>query len=306
MTAVLILFFPALILARLIPPPAGAERGLEWATLNVALPALILSRLPSIRLSTAAFVPGIVAWTMLALSAGLVLGAARWFGWDKATTGALLLVVPVGNTSFFGLPAIRAIAGEQAVPTIVLYDQLGTSLAVATYCAVIVAVYAGTQRPSVGETLRKVCTFPPLVSIVAALTIAGVSMVRGSTFAWPAAVGEPLELAGTAVSAVALWAVAVRASRLHWRTPDGPLLAGLALKLAIVPALLVGIVVGVRVDRTFELNVSLLETAMPSGIAASILAANVNLAADLATRMAVSGILLAFVTVPLWGQVLGF
>jgi len=65
---------------------------------------------------------------MLLFSAGLVFLAARLWRWERSTTGVLLLVVPLGNTSFLGVPMIQTFFGAAGLPPLIIYDQLGTMM----------------------------------------------------------------------------------------------------------------------------------------------------------------------------------
>jgi malate permease and related proteins len=78
-----------------------------------------------------------------------VWGLARLARLDARTSGTLLLVVPLANTSFLGFPAVEALLGADHLPAAVVYDQLGSFLALATYGAVVAAATA-TRPPGPG------------------------------------------------------------------------------------------------------------------------------------------------------------
>ena len=71
----------------------------------------------------------------------VVLAIGRWQQWDRGTMGVLLLVVPLGNTSFLGIPMIQAFFGAAGLPYLIIYDQLGTMMIMGTYGSVILALY---------------------------------------------------------------------------------------------------------------------------------------------------------------------
>src|SRR5690606_11018524 len=103
------------------------------------LPALILAELPELALGADLVVPVAAAWACLALAAASVGIGARRHGWPRATTGALLLVTPLGNTTFLGLPLVEALLGTDAIPRALAIDQLGTFVGLSTYGAVVAA-----------------------------------------------------------------------------------------------------------------------------------------------------------------------
>lgn len=127
--------------------PEGTVPALNFLVIYVALPALL-------------------PWAMLVVSALAILAAARLLAWDRPTTGALLLV-PLGNTSFMGIPLVNAFFGEVGIPYAVIYDQIGSFLALATYGSLVVAVYGGQgERPTWRTVAKKIATFPPFLALL--------------------------------------------------------------------------------------------------------------------------------------------
>ena len=107
--AVALCLLAGLALQRLRSFPATtAAQGLNAFAIHVALPALVLQQVSSLRFSTEVLIPVLTPWLLLLLSVGIVLLLGRMFRWSRDTTGALLLVVPLGNTSFAGLPLVEA------------------------------------------------------------------------------------------------------------------------------------------------------------------------------------------------------
>jgi predicted permease len=84
-----------------------------------------------------------------------------------------------------------------------------------------------------------------------------------------------------------------------------PLTVGLVFKLAIAPALILLLFAGLLGERGAVLQVTVFEAAMPPMIGASIVAMDHELDPPLLTLMVGIGIPLAFLTLPLWYQLLG-
>ena len=152
--------------------PARAADTLNLVVLYVNLPAMVLlyaSRLtPSRQLLAVAMLP----WAQLLVVAALVLLLARALRWPRAVEGALLLTVPLGNTSYLGYPLTRALFGDAALPYAVAYDQFGSFLILSTYGVVVLAVYGHGVRPRPWHILRRVLTFPAFLALLLALAIA--------------------------------------------------------------------------------------------------------------------------------------
>lgn len=286
---ILLLLAAGMGLRRLPAFPEQTGQVLNMFVVYVSLPALVLVQVPRLTISADLWVPIAMPWFLLAVSAGMVLVLARLFSWERGVTGGLLLVVPLGNTSFLGVPMVETFFGPSHVGYALLYDQLGTFLALATYGAVVLAAYGGEGRVTVPGVLRRVVTFPPFLSLLAGLAF--------SQWPYPEMVGTVLErIAGTLVPVVM---VAV-GFQLQPRLPHGhlvPLGAGLGLKLVVAPLLALGTVtvLGLTGEAT---RVAVFEAGMPAMITAGALAMAAGLAAETMAAIVGLGILLSFATLP--------
>ena len=92
--------------------PTQAAVSLNLYVIWVALPALILRQVPTLTFSSELLTPLLLPWIMVAVGAGLALLGTRLFLWPRGITGILLLTIPLGNTSFLGIPMITAFFGE--------------------------------------------------------------------------------------------------------------------------------------------------------------------------------------------------
>jgi len=289
-----VLFILALLvigkgLSRLSVFPRDTFTVLANFIIYISLPALILVRFPKLEVSSAVLGPLIMPWAMLAVSAALVLLLARARNWSRSTTGALLLVVPLGNTSFLGIPMIEQFFGPQALPYALLYDQFGTFLALATYGSFVVAVYAGKEAPTLRGIATRVVTFPPFLAMLFAL----------ATRAWPypPAAMRMLGMLEATLVPVVMIAVGFRMVLKLPKQALGPLGAGLGIKLAVAPLLALGCCRLLGWDNE-PLRVAIMEAGMPPQITGGAVAIAAGLDPELASAMVGYGILLSFVTLP--------
>ncbi|MFH2123224.1 MAG: AEC family transporter [Pseudomonadota bacterium] len=280
-------------LRRLPQFPKETAQVLNLFVIYVSLPALILLKVPELTFSRDILSPVIMPWVMLVVSAVIILLAARLYHWPQGMTGALLLLVPLGNTSFLGIPIVRAFFGEAGIPYAVLYDQLGSFLALATYGTVILALYGSGDRPRLALIVKKVITFPPFLALVLAM------ICRNIVF--PAPVISLLNsLAATLVPVVMIAVGYQLTPRLH---PGmlSPLLIGLSVKLVAAPLLALAICRLLGID-TLAVRVAIFEAGMPPMVSAGALAIMAGLAPELTAAMVGVGILLSFLTLPLLFQ----
>jgi predicted permease len=276
-------------LKRLPAFPATTGQSLNMYVIYVSLPALVLVQVPKLKVSADLWVPVVLPWAMLALSAALVLLLGKLLRWERGVVGGLLLGVPLGNTSFLGIPFVQALFGPAGVPYAVLYDQLGTFLALAVYGAVVLAFFGGEGKPDAGKILKRIITFPPFLAMVAAF------LIRDATP--PAAVTAALERIGGTLVPVVMVAVGFQ---LTLRVPKGqvaPMAMGLGIKMILAPLVALGALgaLGIGGEAT---RVAIFESGMAPMITAGALAIAAGLAPEMMAAMVGLGIVLSFVTLP--------
>lgn len=297
-------------LRRLPGMPADGSTVLNQVVINMALPALVLLKIPELAFGRSVLVPVLMPWLMLLVFAALTLLVARRAGWSRQVTGCLLLLVPLGNTSFLGIPMVNAFFGESGVAYAVLYDQLGSFLALAIYGSLIVALYGregvgpgggGGLGAMVRQVAARIIRFPPFIALLAGFAM---NLRPGpGAWSWPEPVAALLAtLAATLVPLVMLavgWQLTLRLPREYL----APLGVGLGLKMAAAPvlALLLCWLLG-WVDE--PARVAIFEAGMPPMISAGALAMVAGLAPSLAAGLAGFGVLLAFITLPLLHQLM--
>lgn len=294
MLAVLGLLACGVVAGRTRALPEGTAAVLDRLVIVLALPGLVLARVPALELDVTTLVPVAVAWGQLLLLISLVLLLARALGWSHVTTGTMLLCVPLGNTSFLGVPAVEALLGGEHVAYAIVYDQLGSFLALSTWGAFVAARYGGGARPTTATVLRRIATFPPFVALVVAFVVRSTGL--------PTPIEEVAELLGATLTPLAMLAIGLRL-RLPPRSSTGPLATGLALRMAVAPAAVLGVAALVGgVGAAWDTSV--LEAAMPPMVTAGIVATDAGLDDQLATALVGGGILLALVSLPLVAAIL--
>jgi predicted permease len=170
MLAVALWFAAGVVLSRGWKGAAAIGGVLHKWVLWAALPALVLAKVPTMRLDSDAAVPVIAAWLCVGAGAAAVLIVARTSRWPGEVTGVMLLLVPLGNTSFLGLPVVSSLLGEDHLPAALAFDQLGTFLALATYGTWVAARYGnGDGRPA--DVALRIATFPPFVALAASFLL---------------------------------------------------------------------------------------------------------------------------------------
>jgi len=272
--------------------PDSLAESLTSFVIYVSLPALILARIPDLQFAGDVLIPVILPWIMLGASALMVLAVCRISGWTGRTKALLLLLVPLGNTSFLGIPMVETFFGEAGVQFALLYDQLGSFLSLAVYGSFIVAYYGTGEEerkahPAFGTVSRGIIAFPPFLALLAAFVLRatgipdparGVFRILGDTLV-------PLVMVAVGFK------IRLRMDHRHL----APFGAGLAVKMAVAPLLALALCRLARVDG-LAADVSVFEAGMPPMIAAWALAMKADFEPELGAGMVGFGILFSFVS----------
>lgn len=285
-----------LLLQRLPQLPKDAAQTLNLFVIYVSLPALVLLKVPQLEFSRQLLVPALLPWGMLAVSALAVLLLARALAWSREITGALLLLVPLGNTSFLGIPMVNAFFGEAGIPFALIYDQFGSFLALATYGSLVVAIYGSQgEKPTLQTVGKKIVTFPPFLALLLALAL--------SSWSPPEPFTALLESLAATLVPVVMIAVGLQLTLRLNREVLAPMGLGLAIKLCLAPLLALLAVKSMGLEG-LAVQVAVFEAGMPPMVSAGALAVVAGLSPKLTAAMVGLGILLSFVTLPLLFQLI--
>ena len=279
-------------------PDFSAETGkvLNLFVIYISLPALVLLKIPDLIFSQNLLVPALMPWGMLLFSCALILILSGILKWDRATTGCLLLLVPLGNTSFLGIPMVKAFFGDQAISTALLYDQLGSFLALATYGSLVLAIYGtGKSSPTFRGVLKRVISFPPFIALILAFVI--------KDFPYPSIAVNLLKILSSTLVPLVMIAVGFQLTFQLDRKIASQLGVGLFIKLIAAPltALVLCKMIGLQGETV---RVSIFEAGMPPMVSAGALAILANLSPALTAALVGIGIVLSFATLPVLHQLL--
>lgn len=269
---------------------------LNLIVIYISLPALVLLKIPDLVFSKNLLVPALMPWVMLLLSCSAILLLSKILKWQRAATGCLLLLIPLGNTSFLGIPMVKAFFGDQAIPYAVLYDQLGSFLALATYGSFILAYYgSGEKRPTLATVMKKIVSFPPFIALIVAFLLKAVP--------YPATAVSLLKILASTLVPLVMIAVGFQLTLRLNRKVTSQLCIGLSIKLIAAPiaALFLCKIAGLSGEAV---QVSIFESGMPPMVSAGALAILANLSPQLAAALVGIGIVLSFMTLPFLYQML--
>lgn len=267
--------------------PEEAANILNKFVIFISLPAMILLQIPKLTLSMDIMIPVIIAWSVMILTAMLTLLISTKLHFSKEVTGALMLVSVLTNSSFLGIPIINAYLGDEALPFILVYDQLGTFLALATYGIFVAAYYSNRSEINVQIMAVKILTFPPFVSLVVALFFIGTPFLD--------VISNVLATLANTIVPIALVAVGLQ---LKLKLPGHeikPFATALFIKLIIAPMIAL-VMVKIAGWTNLAASVSVMEAGMAPMITAGAMASLSGLAPRLSSAIVGYGILISFLT----------
>jgi len=270
--------------------PEQTSQVLNLFIIYISLPAIIINEVPKITFSSEILIPVFIAWTTTILGAISILILSKIFKWNRNTTGALLLVGVLGNTSFIGIPMVSHYFGVAGLPYVIIYDQIGTFLALSTYGAVVIAIYSDNDgaKVSVQSILEKIFKFPPFISLMIAFALNGIE--------FEPAISNALSTLGNTLIPLALISVGYNLQLKIPKKDMSPFLLGIANKLILLPIFAFTIVYLFGFEG-FITDVSLLESAMGPMITAGVVASMAGLAPKLVSSILGYGIFISIVTI---------
>lgn len=288
-----------LCVAHLRPNPQELARNLNWWVLNIALPAAVLHLIPRLQLDTSLLLLPIAMWLVFGGSWLLFHGLGKRFGWSASTIGATVLTAGLSNASFVGFPLIEALRGHDALPYAAVADQLGVFLSLSVGGSLVVMLYSANHGRSTG-LLARIVRFPPFAALIIAL-------LSRALPAWPDYIDDVFSRVAVTLTPLALFSIGLQ---LRFKLPAhhvGPVATGLAWKLGLAPLMIYGLALGLGSFMLLNNNVTavaVLQAAMGPMASAAILCEQHDLDPPLANFMVGVGVLISFVTVPLWNLAL--
>jgi malate permease and related proteins len=230
--------------------------------------------------------------------------AGRVLRWSRATEGALVLTCGLGNTSFVGLPLVRAFFGPEGLPTAVLLDQLGTFLVLSTL-GFATAAFASGRGLSFSRVTVRLLTFPAFLCLPLAMLL--------RSWEYPPfllAVLHPLSELLTPLALLSVvWRLVAFREKGRGKERLGsvllrPLVVALTYRLVLAPAAVIAVYGGILGQRGLSAQVVFLEAAMGPMIMGAVISREFGLAPVLADRVLLIGIPLSLLTASAWMQLI--
>jgi predicted permease len=283
---------------RLFTLPEKAPQWINQFIIYVSLPSVILRQLPALEFHGNAILPILCPWAFFLVSLAAVHVVSERQQWPRDIKGALLMLIPMGNTSYLGYPMVRAFFGEEGMPYAIVFDQIGNFLLLAIFAPIIMARFGSQLTDSSWRAIvRRIVSFPPFIALCVALTLM-------RNVALPAWLDQSLLLLGKTMAPLAMFIIGLQLSPRVPRELRSPLAFALGMKLVVSPLVALALCLAAAAffvsGSTMVMQVSIFEAAMPTMVTAAILAMTAGLSPRLCTATVGLGLCVSLLTLPLW------
>lgn len=282
-----------IFLQKLIQAPEKLARKLNDFLIFIILPALALKYLPSIQLVPELALPIASAWISFAVSWIIFGWAGKKLSWSNSLTGCLIITAGLANTSFVGIPIVKALFGEEGVKIAFLIDQGGSFIIVSSVAIIVASIYSSGRKRK-RDISKKIFTFPPFIFFILAM------MMNIFKIQTPVILELPLDLIVFTLTPVALTSVGLQVKINLMAIKSRYLWLGLGYKLVLIPFVILILFRDIFQLKGLILQVSVIEAAMAPMITGSIIAISHNLEPKLASLLVGVGIPLSLITIGLW------
>jgi hypothetical protein len=279
-------------------PLQKASRWVNFYLFNFVLPAMALVYIPEIKPGWELLIPISAAWFTFLLS-WLIFGMlGKALKWDRQTTGCLIIVAGLANTSFLGFPIIEGLYGKEGLPIALLIDQGGSFLLVSSLSIVVGTIYSHQEGKLSGIPI-KIITFPPFLFLLATLVMSFLGW-KTPDFLLPA-----VSLVARTMAPVAIFAIGLKFSMDFDSLRSTHYWLGMGYRVLLAPAVVYLVYRNLLPAHELPFKVTILESGMAPMITGSIVAIQYDLKPKLATLLASLGIPISMITILIWYFLLG-
>lgn len=279
-------------------PLEKASTWVNFYLFNFVLPAMALLYIPEIKPGWDLLIPISAAWFTFLLSWLVFAVLGKVLKWDRQTTGCLIIVAGLANTSFLGFPFIEILYGKEGLPIALLIDQGGSFLLVSSLSIVVGTIYSH-QEGKLSAIPRKILTFPPFLFLLATLVM--------SFLGWktPEFLLPVVTAIAKTMAPVAIFAIGLKFSLDFESLKSNHYWLAMGYRLVLAPAVVYLLYRNFLSIEELPFKVTILESGMAPMITGSIVAIQYNLRPKLATLLASLGIPISIITVLIWYFLLG-
>lgn len=289
----------AIVLRRLSVIPHGSEMVFGRLVTDFAMPALIFASLSTHPVTEIQLYGALLLFAAIApvMVAAWLIGRAMQL--DRPALGSLIMVSGFGGTGTLGFAIIQHVFGDdqQMMADAVVMGQFGNLLPALTIGVAVSIIFGqGRDEP---VTVRSALG-PMVASPIFAATVLGIaaSFVDLKTHVWPLSlIYEYLHIASATLSVFVGFAIGLMLKPIAYRAIAVLAVIAVVLKLVIEPLIGWSMTLLVALPD-MERQLLILDTALPTGTIAAVVAARYGCDGAMASALVVATLIVSLVLLP--------
>lgn len=265
----------------------------------IGFPALVIFSMIQLDLSKNSYSTFIILNSIIVLASMLVVfPLAKIFNWSVNVKRSMFIIIPFGNVSYMGIPVLYNVYGEQILPEAAIVSAVYVFWLL-TLAILLIEIF-NENRINLKKLGFSLIKNPLLISVFIGLIIVFLRIPI------PEVGVKTLELFADSVTAVVLFSLGIFMGKQKFgNLKDWAFIAAItAGTMIVLPFLFYRLFSFFPVGDT-NIDVIILEAAMPLGVTPYVLSVQYKLETKLITRTIVFGTLISLFVIPFWIVILG-
>ena len=289
-------FSIGLLWKRFFSPSENVADYLNQFVIHIAFPAVILSTIPSMEISTDIIIPVISYWGIVLLAWPVSKIISKTLSFSKDIFYTIFILTICGNTAFLGIPLVKSLIGLDAAGYALFYDQLGSFLGVSTIVVSLISYRQSSETTlNIWKLLFKILTFTPFAVLIIALVLPLGSFITS--------IEQYLVYLGSLVLPITMVVIGLKFSFHLEPKYKNALMVILSLKLLIYPILLWGCLSLLGAQK-IAIAATVFQAAAAPMVTAAALLMSARIATPLVTSALGMGTFISFMSLPIWAWLL--
>ncbi len=264
---------------------------LSKIVLNISLPALIFLNVSTADIGGEMIFLPIIAFGFSLICMAIAFIYSKIRGYSKVKTWTIIILLAMMNTAFIGYPIVLGVFGDEGFVNAIFYD-MGIALILVFFGVILSTMFGGDRK----EVIKNGLSFVPLWAIVFAIIFNVFNVQIGYVLE------NSLNYLGESAIPLIMLSLGLTINFNEFRDYLSDTVFLTLSRLIISPVILYAILSGIGCGGLL-LQVSVLESAMPTAMNALVLAINYDLEVELVSSVIFVTTILSLLTLPV---VMGF
>lgn len=262
--------------------------------LNFALPAQIFTGIYHVELDLNLIITMFTGLVSSIIGGGLMfLFAKKILKKDKNTAVTMAFLATLGNTLFLGVPLVNGALGQEYANKAILYDQICTSIPLATLTPLIMSL-GGKGSFNIKGITTRLSQNPLFLALIVGF------FFKFMPFKIEEWIFIPIKQLGACATPVALFAIGVQISISNIKTEWKNTFIVLFWGMILVPSLVFSFMYFSGSSINNDWRMVLMESAMPPLISSAAVIMRAGLNNKVAVTSVAFGIFLSALSIPTW------